>query len=964
MIKLFTGALFVTIALFSTGVAAQAQSITISGTVTDSLKKLPIPGAGITIKGTTVATSTNANGNYTLRTTTTLPLVIVVSFVGYSTVERTVTANTSNLDIMLSETAILGQEVVVSASRTPERILESPVTIERMGAAAIKDLAAPSFYDALNNMKGVEVSTQSLTFKSINTRGFNSNGNTRFNQYVDGMDNQAPGLNFSVGNIVGVTELDVDNVELLPGASSALYGAGGINGTMLITSKNPYDYQGASFQFKKGINHVNDNNTGVQPFEQLDIRVAKAWNNRFGFKAAFSFLQAQDWQADNFSNFDRASRSVKSGDRDSDPNYDGVNVYGDEVSQNMRNVAQAVLTGVTNAALPTIVRQALNLPGAATQAQIDAFRSSPQGIAVINGFLASNATSRPFYAGLNTNGLLPSQNVSRTGYNESFLVDYKTQSLKTSGALHYRFNNTVEAVAQANWGTGTSVYTGSDRYSLRNFSIGQYKLELKGQDFFLKGYTTQERSGDSYISSILGSYINEKSKASTAWFPQYVGNYIGGRATGLSDAQAHEAARNAANQGRFVPGTAEFETAKNQIMNTTISSTDFSKGIYGAKFDDKTNLYHYEGMYNFSNALNNVVEFQVGSSYRIYQLRSGGTIFNDLNDKIDIKEYGGFAQLGKKMFNEKVKLTVSGRYDKNSNFDGRFTPRITGVYTVAKNNNIRLSYQTGYRNPTTQNQYIDLSVGGGSQRLIGGLPGTLNKYNLFANKPYTDISYRAFIASAAVGTPNPSLLQTYDFKAEGVKPESVQAYEVGYKGLLGPKFLIDAYAYYNIYKDFITAVDVYQNNAGSFVKFGVPVNATGKVTSYGAALGLDYLLGDYNVSGNVSYNEIGDLPVNYINDFNTPKVRYNLGFGNKEIIKNVGFNVAYRWQGKFYWNSSFSSGEVPAYSSLDTQVNLKIPSVKSMIKIGGTNVMNKYYSTSFGNPAVGALYYIAYAFNP
>lgn len=958
-----TKAIFTLLVLFFAVFMAKAQSVTVNGSVIDKLTRQPMPGVGITVKGTTSGTSTDANGKFSFSTSRKAPFTLVISFLGYTAVEREVSGNTSGITAELESTSILGQEVVVSASRTPERILESPVSVERMGASAIKEISAPSFYDALNNMKGVEISTQSLTFKSINTRGFNSNGNTRFNQYVDGMDNQAPGLNFSVGNIVGVTELDVDNVELLPGASSALYGAGGINGTMLITSKNPFDYQGASFQFKKGINHVDDNNTGIQPYQQLDVRVAKAWNNKFGFKAAFSYLQAQDWQADNFSNFDRNARTVIPGDRNSDPNYDGVNVYGDEVSQNMRNVAQSVV----NAVGAGFIKAVTGLTTDPTPAQIAAYKSDPGRLATLNGFLATNATSRPFVLGLSNSTLLPSQNVSRTGYEEKNLVDYKTQSLKTSGALHYRFTNTIEAVAQANWGTGTSVYTGSDRYSLRNFSIGQYKLELKGQDFFLKGYTTQERSGDSYISSILGSYINEKSKASTDWFPQYVGNFIGAKAANptMTDAQAHAIARAAANQGRFEPGSPAYETAKSQIMNTTIASTDFKNKVYGAKFNDKTNLYHYEGMYNFSNALNNVVELQVGSSYRIYQLRSGGTIFDDLNQDIDIKEYGAFAQLGKKLFDDKLKLTVSGRYDKSSNFDGRFTPRVTGVFTVAENNNIRVSYQTGYRNPTTQNQYIDLSVGGGSQRLIGGLPASLNKYALFTNKPYTDVSYRAFLASAASGTANPALLQAYNFDPKGVRPESVQAYELGYKGLLGPKLLIDAYGYYNVYKDFITAVDVYQANAdGSFTKFGVPVNAKGEVTSYGAALGLDYLLGTYNLSGNVSYNQIGDLPDNYINDFNTPKIRYNLGFGNKEIVKNVGFNLAYRWQDQFYWNSSFSSGEVPAYSTLDAQVNFKIPSVKSMIKIGGSNVLNKYYVTSFGNPAVGAVYYVSYTFNP
>ncbi|NTD95590.1 TonB-dependent receptor [Agrobacterium tumefaciens] len=959
MSRIFTKIFFVLLFMCTINLFAQAQSVTVTGIVKDRQSKEGLAGVSLTIKGQSGGTPSTSNGTFSFSTSAKLPFTLVASSVGYGTVEQQITSATTGINIEMETAIVLGGDVVVSASRTPERILESPVSIERMSAASIREIAAPSFYDALNNMKGVESSMQSLTFKSINTRGFNSNGNTRFNQYIDGMDNQAPGLNFSVGNIVGITELDIDNVELLPGASSALYGAGGINGTLLMTSKDPFKYQGASFQYKSGVNHVNDDNSSVQPFNQLDLRLAKSWNKKIGVKAAFSFLQAKDWFGNNYSNFDRNARTAKTGDRSSDTNYDGINVYGDEVSQNMRNIAQSVVAAGT----ATFVRNYGLATGGLVPSQTQ-----------INTFLASNAQTQPFYVGLNTPGLIPNQNVSRTGYNESDLVDYDTKSLKASGAVYYNFTSTIQAVAQANWGTGTSVYTGSDRYSLRNFNIGQYKIELKGQDFYLKGYTTQERSGDSYISSILGSYINEVSKPSTTWFPQYIGNYVGARAAGQSDAAAHVIARNAANQGRFLPGSAEYEAAKNTIMNTTISATsingtDPTKSVYGAKFDDKSNLYHYEGMYNFTNAFNNVVEFQVGASYRLYDLNSAGTIFNDLNESIDINEYGAFAQIGKKMLNDKLKVTFAGRYDKSQNFEGRFTPRITGVFTVAKNNNIRVSYQTGYRNPTTQNQYIDLSVGGGSQRLIGGLPEIIfGKYKLDTNKPFTDVSYRAFLSSAATGTANPALLQQYTFDTRGVRPESVQSYELGYKGLIMPNLLIDAYGYYNIYKDFITAVDVYQNvgtlASPTFVKFGVPVNAAGEVTSYGAALGLDYLINKWTLSGNVSYNQIGDLPVNYINDFNTPKIRFNLGLGNREIIKNFGFNVSYRWQDKFYWNSSFASGDVPAYSSLDAQVSLQIPSVKSAIKLGGSNVMNKYYITSYGNPAAGAIYYISYSFNP
>lgn len=962
MNKIFTKIIFMLFIVLATSVVAQAQSIVVSGSVTDKLTKEPIPGVSVTIKGKTVGSSTDLKGQFSFTTTEKLPLTLVVSYIGYATIEKQVAGNATNIAIELESSAILGQEVVISASRTPERILESPVSIERISSAALKELPAPSFYESLNNLKGVEMSAQSMTFKSVNTRGFNANGNTRFNQFIDGMDNQAPGLNFLVGNIVGLSELDVDNVELLPGAASALYGAGGINGTLLMTSKNPYQYQGASFQYKTGINHVNDTqlSQGVQEFKQFDLRLAKSWNNKFGFKTSIGFLQAKDWAATDSRNFDRTARQLKGGDRNTDPNYDGVNVYGDEISQNMINVSQSVqnqtIAGIntaTGGAIPNIKTMIDNtfgaaIPNAAQQAAFLAGLPAALRPAVQNYF--------PFYVGLKAN-LIPNQFVSRTGYAERDLVDYDTKSLKTSTSLHYKINSTVEAIAQLNWGTGTSVYTGTDRYSLRNFKIGQYKLELKGQDFFLRAYTTQERSGDAYNATILGTFINEAWKASTTWFPQYIGNYVGARAGGQSDAAAQAFARSQADAGRLMPGTAGFETAKAAITSRTIGPAN------GAKFNDKTNLYHYEGMYNLSNALNNVVELQVGASYRNYFLHSDGTIFDDANRDITITEYGAFAQLGKKL-TDNFKMTLAGRYDKNKNFEGRLTPRVTGVWTVAPNNNLRVSYQTGYRNPTAQDQYIDLAVGGGTQRLIAGLPESINKYNLNTNKGVTAASYRAFLASVAAGSPNPALLQSYTFDAEGLRPESVQSFELGYKGLATKRLLIDAYAYYNIYEDFIGGVELYQNPTSGATKFSVPVNVAGKVKSYGGAFGLDYQVGKFNFNGNTSYNKLSDLPANNDNNFNTPEWRFNAGVGSREIIKNFGFNVQYRWQDAFYWNSTFAVGNVPAFSTFDAQVNLKVPAVKSMIKLGGSNILNKYYQTSFGNPSIGALYYLSFTFNP
>ena len=898
-----------------------SQTISVSGIVTDkgSGKALEGVSVSVAVDEATVGTQTGPNGQFLFTTTAKPPFNLLVSHLGYEGTKIIIKGNVKNLIIELEPQNILGREVVISATRIPERILESPVSIERLGAETLRRTAAPSFYDALINLKGVDVSTQSLTFRSVNTRGFNSNGNTRFNQLVDGMDNQAPGLNFSIGNIVGLSDLDVDNVELLPGASSALYGAGGTNGTLLMASKSPFDYPGLTAQVRAGINN------GDNFWPDFSVRYAKIIKKRLGFKIASSYFKARDWQAADYSNFDRIVRTSKTGDRNSDPFYDGVNVYGDEPNLKFPTLRQ--VGALVKAGAPPIPVEDMSEP----------FRS------IITAY---------------DNNLLPGSSVTRTGYPEKDLVDYDAKSVKASGAIHYKISDSTEAIGAVNWGIGTAVYTGSDRYSLRNFNIGQYKLELKGSNFFLRAYTTQERSGDAYNATLLASLINEAWKPSAQWFQEYTAAFASARLEGASQNQANATARIFADRDRPAPGSAQFNMLKREISNATIGTEN------GARFNDKSNLYHYEGMYNLSKYIKNDYEFLVGASYRRYSLNSNGTLFDDADRDIGIGEYGAYTQIGKKI-GDKLKLTASMRYDKNENFEGRLTPRITGVWTVGTNKYLRASYQTGFRNPTTQNQYIDLAVAGNSIRLIGGLPESLNKYNLISNKPYTDQSYRQFLSSG-----NSRDLEQYTFDSDGIQPESVQAFEFGYKALFNDNFLLDTYGYYNLYKDYITGVEVYQNptpgNASGLInatRFNVPVNNPGRVSSWGMALGGEYRHGSYGLSGNITYNKLGNLPSGYFNDFNTPELCFNIGVSSRDIFKNTGIYLVYRWQNSYFWQSPFVSGQVPAFGTLDGQVSIKIPSYNSTLKIGGTNLLDRNYRTSFGNPTIGGMYYVSLLFD-
>ncbi|HXB06061.1 MAG TPA: TonB-dependent receptor, partial [Puia sp.] len=264
---------------------------TLTGSVRHSVTRDHVPAVSVTLKGTSIGTFTDDRGNFKLTITQSPPFILVFSSIGYEPQEVNVTAAGAPITVDFVPASSLGREVVVSATRAAIRSLESPVSIERIGATEAHEVPAPSFYDAIANLKGVDVVTSSMLFKTPGTRGFNGSGNTRMNQFVDGMDNQAPGLNFSVGNIVGLSELDVDNVELLPGASSALYGSGGMTGTLLMTSKDPFKYQGFSALYKQGINHVGDASMNAKPYYSVGARYAQAFNNKFAFRISGDYVK-------------------------------------------------------------------------------------------------------------------------------------------------------------------------------------------------------------------------------------------------------------------------------------------------------------------------------------------------------------------------------------------------------------------------------------------------------------------------------------------------------------------------------------------------------------------------------------------------------------------------------------------------------------------------------------------------
>ena len=929
---------------------------TISGSVKDS-KNEPIPGANIKIIGDDTGTVADGDGKFTLKTSKLPPFKIEITSVGFTSLEQEITSNNQSVDIIFKDTETQLDEIVVSASRTPERIKESPVTIERMSIKDIKKTASPTFYDGLENLKEVQMNTSSMTFKSINTRGFATVANTRFLQLVDGMDNSSPLLNFVLGNLIGTSEIDVQSVELLPGASSALYGANAFNGILFINSKNPFQYEGVSAYAKIG--QTSQEAAGNNLYYDYGIRVAKKFNPYFAAKANFTFLKGTDWFATN-------DRDLAFPGRDrSHQNYNGLNVYGDEVSTNIKNVAQGLLTA-----------------GAITPTQFTAF-----------------------------NSILPNENVSRTGYNETDLTDNEVKNAKIDYSLHFKpFKNDFEIILQSKFGFGSTVYQGANRYYLNDFFMQQHKLELKGKNFFLRGYFTTENGGNSYDMRFAGINVNRAWKSDATWFGQYAATYVQSTLGGATPVQAHTAARNVADTGRLIPGTPEYIAAFNNVISNPNVLT-------GAKLVDESKIYHSDANYNFKDIIK-FAEIQVGGSARRYDLNSFGRIYTDTPQFGGIKydEFGAYTQVQKKLLEDRLKFTGSIRYDKSQNFDGNFSPRISLVYSAGekRNHNFRSSFQTGFRNPTTQDQYIGFNVG--NAVLLGSAPDNLDRFTetlpvntavgqAFAGGPtavmtgqnayfnsYTASSVQAFAALAQADPVAASALLKKT-NVGLVKPETVKAFDLGYRGQV-KDFSIDINGYYNIYNDFIgnlTVIAPYYGTAqdapnpaggptdsgaqslhalqnGNTRNYQLYTNTDVEIKSLGFGIGISKkIIKDFEFGANYNYAQ---FDFNQAQDpsfeagFNTPKHRVKATLSNDKLFKNFGFNISGRWNTEYLWESSFADGMIESATVLDAQLSYGIPSLKSTLKIGATNLFGKEYIQVLGAGAIGQQYFASITINP
>jgi len=892
------------------------------GVVKDLKTGEDLIGATVAIKGTQLGVASDYEGTFLIKTTLKLPLTLVVSYTGYNSIEIPVKEIQKFITIKLSQNTKLLEEVKIIDTRVTERQKQAPLTIETMDAISIKETPAANFYEGLSHLKGVDMTAASIGFKIINTRGFNSTSPVRSLQLIDGVDNQAPGLNFSLGNFLGSSELDIQKVDLVVGASSAYFGPGAFNGVINMQTKNPFLFPGLTAQIKYA-----ERNLFEGSFRYAQVYKDKDGKDRFAYKLNMFFMRANDWEATN------RDATIQSPVNNKNPGrYDAVNTYGDEYSTSRFRQTGLIYLGY--------------------------------GYAL------------------------------REGYKETNLVDYNSRNAKLGASFHYKLKNQSELIYASNFGTGTTVYQGDNRFSLKEILFFQNRIELRKDDkYFIRIYATNEDAGKSYDPYSTAILLQNMAKTDENWAKDYAENWnryifnrlqvirptIGSEPPGvryedyanqylynkyydslvfyhwLCNSITDTSVSTRGGLPRLISGTPEFASALNSI-------TSLSNREGGSRFFDNSALYHIAGEYNFKI---NGFDLISGGNFRLFAPYSKGTIFLDTaqNQRIYNYEFGTYLGLEHKFINNKLKLSLTNRLDKNQNFKLLWSPALTGVYTY-KEHVFRFSATSAIRNPTLTDQYINLNVGRAT------LLGNLNGFDSL-------VTISSLISAFNSGR---GLMEYFNVAA--VKPEKVKTLEIGYRGNLSEKLFVDASYYYSWYNDFLgykIGAKVDWPTGSPFVNgvkvYRVTTNSADMVTTQGFSLGLNYFYLKYlGFSGNFSWNKLdrNGSTDPLIPAYNTPEIKYNLGINGRNIdskignfsIYNWGYSINYKWQDGFLFEGSPQfTGYVAAYDMVDCQVNKSFRNNRYTTKLGVSNVLNNKVYQVYGGPNVGRLIYFSVNFD-
>jgi iron complex outermembrane receptor protein len=759
----------------------------------------------------------------------------------------------------------------------PERILQSPVSIEKVSEGYFTSHAAFSFFDALENVKGVQMITPSLGFRILNTRGFANTTNVRFVQMIDGMDVQSPHIGSPIGNSLGPGDLDIENVEILPGVASALYGMNTVNGLANISTRNPFLFPGFSFQQKTGLMLLGDAEVSAQLFSESSLRYAYVVSPKLAFKINAAFTKGYDWIANNYTDLNphvNASTNLVGTDN---PAIDPVNSYGNE-SSNRRTIA---LQGKNY----VVARS-----GYLEREVVDYSLQNVKADAGIYYKLSSTSTLSYLFhvAYLNT----VYQRANRFRLENYFLQQHGVQYQSKAIQAKVYFNNE---------NTG-------DSYNLRSMAENidrSYKTDAKWYNDYTTGFNTATQSGAAVASAHQQARIFAdvgRFEPGTAFFQQAleklraVNNWDSGAALNV--------------KASFIQLDAQWNI--NESMPGDLKKKTGLEILTG--FDHRTYFVNPDGNY-FINPIK-------GKEY----------------STITYGKTGGFLSLTKRILHDKIKLGIILRADKNDYFDLLFNPRFSVVYSPVLKHNFRAAYQSGYRYPILFEAYCNVNSGG--VKRVGGLPVMSNgifenawlqsSISSFQSAVLKEIN-SGMTKNAAIEK-NKSLLKKNPYTY--IQPERVSSFEAGYKGLFAKgRIFAEADFYLSRYRSFIAQANMNVPNTSIADSIPYYLYERAKQSSYRMWTNSQTIIDNYGFSfgltGHFNKGYIARVSTTFTklrktknedgleDGFNTPDWVANVSVSNPNIYKKLGASIGLKWQNSYYWQSFLINGNFTALWTID-----------------------------------------------
>ncbi|WP_435353449.1 TonB-dependent receptor [Emticicia sp. SJ17W-69] len=843
-------------------------------------------------------------------------------------------------------------EVVVSASRIEESIFKAPVSVTKISSLQLQNSPSIELISSLARYKGIDVSQSSWFVTSLSTRGFNSGKAERLLQLADNVEFMSPTSSLYGGNWMGTPDLDIDNIEVIYGANSALYGSGALNGVVLMNSKDPFKHQGITASVKGGSRSLFD----------TQIRYAQVFAKRFAFKLNANFITGNEFLGES----DAAIKAITAGGlAGSDASN---NAYGSPFGWNKINYFGDIGSTITN----------------------------PDYTKYNDG-----KSYRIYMPGFKESEILSANNGSKFGLSEGI---FKAGNIRLNPSLHFKINERTKASYEYRKSIGNGIFQSTSRFAWREMQYDLHKFEIKNDHWFVRAYSMFDYGGKAYeLGGVANALQNMRmTDPANGTFPTIAANYFnawnqifaaargngfgGGNLAGVYTPDAVNGgvptsfALPTIQGGQSIENAAKlaFDLTQNlQITSNPAGSNSVFKNITqqvangigdlkvngttvkGAAFANTARNMDFSAQREFRFKTTNVV---VGGAYRTYLLKSNGTLFSDgiyspLNgeqrNSIINWESGIYGQVQQKLLDEKLTLAVATRLDAFKNFAAKLSPRISAVYSSG-NHNFRANYSRAYRAPAQLDQYIYLDYS--SILLIGNTENGFKGLNSAGTAPY---------------------------EVKKIAPEKMNSWEVGYKALLTKDLQIDLSYYQSLYNGFIGIVRFQgredgQMPEGDFTKktgdWAKPstdrtrgrfiqtwANFDKPVTTQGAFVSLDYRLNKkLSLYGNYTWSQISDIK-GLIAGFNTPKNKFNLGV-NGLIMKDLSYSVNYRRSDTYTYFMPFDEGEIKAFGTLDAQVNYHAKPLKTTFKLGGTNLTNANAITVYGSAPISRIVYIGAVF--